>query len=568
MKHLFLRFFIALITVMACALTGFPANLDDVSINTQSQFTIIGFEFDSETDIPFKTYTLTNTERIYFDLSNTTKSPKLSNLFVDDERVSQIRLGYKDQSSVRIVFEIANFRASELNTEYKYISDKMYFIIANPDYEIIIDDIINKYILKTEPEEQVAEDPLSSIEDTAEEDSVDDAAQTEDKQEEISQMNEERESLSVPSISFLPESVNEFLFKEIVPGFYTIYAVILVIFLLIVLFLISRRKKSKKKALSNYVDQYTEPEETEGETLFDEKEDYQETEELKVPHPAAPLKDEDTGEDFLFDDSHGDIASPEEDEEIEVAEVLDEESDYIAEDIDETKDTDTDIEEVPLPETSEREIEPEEPDESSKEIEKEIEDSLEVFEKAKTNVNNEMDQEILIKLDEKELSEKTLEESLNESFRYYPLKVGNGWVWRYKNSLRKRMIIGRKELQGKGEVFKIKETVRIGEHKKQTIWYIYKSNKGIIEKADQYKKKILAFPIKINKKWEDDSNNYEIVGMNDTVNNFDKCLKIQVSPKDIPIKRYIYFKKDVGLIMDEAKEELIKYKIDGVEYSI
>lgn len=123
-------------------------------------------------------------------------------------------------------------------------------------------------------------------------------------------------------------------------------------------------------------------------------------------------------------------------------------------------------------------------------------------------------------------------------------------------------------MPGKGEVFKIKETVRIGEHKKQTIWYIYKSKKGIIEKADQYKKKLLSFPIKLNNKWEDDSNNYEIISMNESINNFDNCIKIMVAPKDIPIKRFVYFKKDIGLIMDEAKEELIKYKIDGKEYSV
>ncbi len=551
MKYLYCRFFCIVLAMLVFYLPGLAVNIDDITINTQSELTIISFVFDSETDIPFRKFTLADPERIYFDLSGTSKAAQLSSLIVNDDRIDQIRLGNPDPSTVRIVFEITGYRAGELNTDHRFEANNLYYVIANPDHQIIMDDIINKYILQTIPPQE--EDDMTG---TAPEDDYINADKEpiEDKQEESSDMKIESDIQSFQSLPFLPDSVNNFLFNEIFPGFYTLYA--LGIALILILLLLFLRKKPKKKPAMNHRDKYAEADSYEEETAPEES-----TEDL---YGLETDEQQDGGGNLLFDDTQQDFTASEEDDELDVAEIVDEENGPEAE----FRDTETAEEEESAPPVSGYSESMEGFDDSRGEIEQEIEKSLDIFEEAKTNVNNDQDREILIKLDEKELSEKTLEESLNESFRYYPLKVGNGWVWRYKNSLRKRMIIGKKELQGKGEVYKIKETVRIGEHKKQTIWYIYKSNKGIIEKADQYKKKILAFPIKLNKKWEDDSNNYEIIGLNDTVNNFDKCLKIQVSPKDIPIKRYIYFKKDVGLIMDEAKEELIKYKIDGVEFSI
>lgn len=556
------------------------ATLENIEHSSNSQNTMIIFEFDEHIDLSFRVHSLIQPERLYFDLPNTNKITALSEYVVYDDRLQRIRLGFKDPDTLRIVFEINNYKASEIEKSFKSIDNKLYFIVAEPGHQINIDQHIEQYItgfeeiteddlIKDDPFEI---DPFTPADKTETDVPVIDIDQIEDKPEETIKMNDEKESIR----SFLPESVSLFLFHEIFPNFYTLYLLI-ILFLIIILMIIMRKKKRRKESdieHDSIIEEYPEEdEEADNSAIEGDKNkepafgDFLNTEtrnirrDLSYKEDRRPFEPEENHSDNNLFDNDDDI--------IETAELVEEEEEE--EEI-KSKEPEKDLFDYKPADPDKRKVLTEEKEKTEKpassELEQEIENSLGIFDEAKNNTEDDQEEEIMIKLDEKELRKKREEESLEESMKYYPLNVGNGWVWKYKNSLRKRMVIGRKDLQGKGEVYKIKETVRIGEHKKQTIWYVYKSEKGIIEKADQYKIKILAFPIQMNKKWEDDTNTYEIVGMNESINNFDNCLKIMVSPKDIPIKRYNYFKKGIGLIMDEAKEELIKYKIDGKEYSI
>ena len=566
-----------------------PASvLQDVAFKTESSYTLVSLRFQEGAEAPVPIFKRFD-QKVYFDLYGVQAAKIPYQYDVQDERIYRIRLG-KHPDKVRIVFDILVYDSKTLTIESLQEDNVLYIVMANPEVPINMERIVHPKPVEPEPvtkPEQQLEQEQPAAPETAQEPET--ATQQETpaptpKNDTSNGKNgkpvnsKERNAAGVFAFSFLPPGVNALLNKELLPGVllgYVIAGLLVLLFIVILLWLRKRKKKNKKSAF-DLAAMAHEEEEEEPKQKADFLSDlfHEETAETSAPESDIAVAEE-PGEPF---DSFAVEEQPPELEEVPEPEEEESDQDLVPE-TDRAANSaalsaeDIGPEDVDLPVTAREEPEavaedeaeaPAEPGEEEMDepaLQREIEASLGIFDEAKASTTTSQDKEILVKVDEEEVRRKKTEESLEESEKYYPLSVGNGWVWKYKNSLRKRMIVGRKRLEKNREVFKVRETVKIGDHKKQTIWYIFKTSKGIVEKTEQYSKKILAFPVKKNKQWEDATNMYQIVSLDETIGTYENCLKIMVSPKDIPIKRYTYFKKGIGLVMDEAKEELIKYKI-------